>query len=143
MEVRMCEEYANAGRMILKQLKVGVQLPISRTLLEGCDVRVGDYLASSLADELCLRLTAKPYGQEDVRISHHEVPETWWDAFKLAYFPEWLLLRFPAKFTRLLETKYTYYVCPHAELPYSGNEEVHLNFFKYSPYTGEQEAGDV
>ncbi len=49
------------------------------------------------------------------------VPVSWWDAFKAAWFPEWLLCRFPAR-TRAIETRVEFvHVCPHLP-PFYGNE---------------------
>jgi hypothetical protein len=52
-------------------------------------------LIGSLYAELDRRIVVKQPAIE------HSCPNTWWDAFKLRWFPRWLLWRFPAKRTMI------------------------------------------
>jgi len=57
-----------------------------------------DYITNQLQYKLTTFIPA-----EDMKHETHVVsvdyPKTWWDAFKLAYFPQWLLNRYPVDFT--------------------------------------------
>jgi len=49
-------------------------------------------------DGMGLRLVARIWG-ETIDIVHY--PSTWWDAFKVRWFPAWLKRRFPPRFTEI------------------------------------------
>jgi hypothetical protein len=52
------------------------------------------------------------------------VPATWWDGFKLAWFPHWALRRWPAKERSIdVEVKFVH-MCPHLPM-LGGKQEVH------------------
>lgn len=51
-----------------------------------------------LYDAIGMRLTAKIFGET---LDVEEYPTTWWDAFKVRWYPNWILRKFPAKITRL------------------------------------------
>ena len=60
-----------------------------------------------------------------------EWPITWWQAFKQAYFPSWLIKKFPVQMQeRLIECSvHHYFVCPHVKVPTHGNGmNYHIQF---------------
>jgi len=64
-------------------------------------------------------------GEERIYL-HHEFPKTWWDAFKIQYFPNWLLNRYPPKIETIHIDQPVYAaVCPHLQ---SDDKSFHLSF---------------
>lgn len=86
------------------------------------DVRIDDF-----SDALVARLTAYVAANTIHREvqAREQVPATWWDGFKLAWFPRWALRRWPAK-ERTIETEVHFiHMCPH--LPFfQANEQAHI-----------------
>jgi hypothetical protein len=72
---------------------------------------------------------------QEQRTTHLTTPATWWDHFKEAKFPAWLLKRFPVKYT---ERPFTYEsqtrICPHAD--FSWGDQSHIDFLTYSDADG-------
>lgn len=58
-------------------------------------------------------LSKKQFVEETGEIN---VPETWWDAVKIRFFPERLLGKFPARMTHYKLTKSVYNICPHIKV---------------------------
>lgn len=51
---------------------------------------------------------------DEVTLDSIQVPATWWDHFKLVYFPEWLKRRYPVSFiTHATRRERHIRVCPH------------------------------
>lgn len=53
-----------------------------------------------IRDDIIARITIKLLGRKvgDLTIKH---PKTWWDSFKLRWYPYWLLKAFPPDYTTL------------------------------------------
>lgn len=47
---------------------------------------------------MAARLNVRIYGET---LDVQEYPTTWWDAFKVRWYPEWLLKKFPPNITKL------------------------------------------
>lgn len=48
-------------------------------------------------------------------------PKTWWDAFKLRWYPAWAKQRWPVEFERIdIEEKRYLAVCPHLQIESQG-----------------------
>ena len=59
------------------------------------------------------------------------VYRTWWDHFKASCFPEFLRLRFPARYKREPITIKHYHLCPHTGLDFGHHYAMeHFNFLK-------------
>ncbi len=90
------------------------------------------YLAAR-CDELrklmVLRLEAILAGKTEV-LDEHTVswPNTWWDAFKLAWFPPWALRRWPVKLHTVKLPHVRLHVCPH--LPPPRERVGHFDFLR-------------
>lgn len=61
--------------------------------------------------------------------THERIPETWWDAFRLRWFPQWLQRRFPPSM-RVIDVATEIKViniCPHLNIMPPDNR-IHLTF---------------
>lgn len=56
-----------------------------------------DGMLDPIGQEIVVRSTFDLYAHNHKRAIKH--PKTWWDAFKIAYFPKSLLRRFPPRYT--------------------------------------------
>lgn len=66
-----------------------------------------DIVKSYFTDSLEARIVSYFRSEKVVEESHTvsvRTPATWWDAFKAAHFPAWLLARYPVKFEIKSET---------------------------------------
>lgn len=52
------------------------------------------------ACEMAIELVHHVYGAKQIVVDYVSYPATWWDAFKIRFFPKWLIKMFPAKHTR-------------------------------------------
>lgn len=64
--------------------------------LPGVDHKIEQVEMGLCVHYLCIQLRAAVWAQRPQQVSAECVPATWWDHFKLTYFPEWLIDRFPA-----------------------------------------------
>jgi hypothetical protein len=91
-------------RLLLEQMTFTVQESLSRYQIAHIAEAVnsdGEYwLRSAWSDHLVLTLQAYIWCR-DKKTESHEYPKTWWDAFKLRWFPAWALKRWPAQMTRV------------------------------------------
>lgn len=67
-----------------------------------------------------------------------DIPETWWDHFKLEHFPRWMQRRFPIQYRRVVteESRETVKVCPHLGVPVGNGK--HVRYLRESPYREEK-----
>jgi len=63
-----------------------------------------EWVLERAANSLVLSMAAKVLGET---LDYREYPSDWWSAFKLRWFPKWVLKRFPPNIT-ILETKALY-----------------------------------
>jgi len=87
----------------LERLKYAATHRVSKELwsaaLEQSRFKVSEAV-SWLFDDICLQMAAHLWAQEiDKAEAVVRYPRTWWDAFKLAYFPAFMRRWFPAKHT--------------------------------------------
>lgn len=72
-------------------------------------------------------MAALPNG-ERIQV-HARWPETWWDAFKERWFPQWLLRRFPVSWSEIDVDRPLYQaVCPHTSLESLESLPCHLDW---------------
>lgn len=83
-----------------------------------------------------LDLEAWLAGEEHKRQNAVEVPETWWDHFKLRFFPRWLSARYPAKMRQIITDYSVTYICPHIETKSWQDKQQHIAFIKQPPQKG-------
>lgn len=102
------------------QVVVCEHLGIERLKMRA-DIRRDDF-SDNIAMRLVAYLAANTVHRE-VEASER-VPCSWWDGFKLAWFPRWALRRWPAK-ERTVEREVKFvHMCPH--LPaFGGDASVH------------------
>jgi len=83
---------------------------------------VEDYALRAMIAEIRLKMLQRKQWEErhSTYVPYHH-PRSWWDAFKLRYFPKWLLDYFPVRLTtiRIQQNRITkhYHVCPHIKIP--------------------------
>lgn len=93
--------------------------------LANVDVRVmADYAGGSL---FC-KLFHDVYSAKASKTMSITVPDTWLDAFKLRWYPKWLLSRYPAKMRTVAETVEARALFPELE---SANGEHYMVFTIY------------
>ncbi len=119
-------ERSNLGTLTLEKLKIRARAHISNTVLE--DMKI-EMLSDFLADSFVANLRAFVWSNQITHeIRETAIPATWWDAFKEAYFPNWLEQRFPIRTTTITtETKYVH-ICPHLTIQARDEERFHLQF---------------
>jgi hypothetical protein len=108
--------------IVVRRTRVAVSNRLDMNALALSDVRV-DAVIDRVADGLAVRVVAYLAANTIHREvqSRERIPTTWWDAFKLAWFPRWALRRWPAK-ERTIETEVHFiHMCPH--LPQFGHDE--------------------
>lgn len=62
---------------------------------------IRDAVVQDVARHMRVRLTLELFTREARKVVEFEpvsYPKTWWDAFKLAHFPKWAIVRWPAEF---------------------------------------------
>lgn len=111
--------------IVAKKIEVKMRQVVSERL---CREVTTDVLADDLSGRLEVELRA--FMLETKR--HHEtdkisVPRTWWDHFKRDVFPDWLLFRYPPKYTDHIVTITSLFVCPHLAIP-TRNDERDIHF---------------
>ena len=120
----MCEhERDNASNLdqldYIKALITPLKLSISgRYTLEALQDTIAwtniDLTADLIADILVTRLTTYVSAMQSEKFCHYtEYPENWWEAFKLRFFPKFLIDRYPIKYTVIDISIDRYVVCPH------------------------------
>lgn len=85
-----------------------------------------DRLRDGLFLQLRTWLLKAPHPAKMVTLN---APATWWDHFKVRWFPEWLNRRYPVRYG--YETEYEYgpiYVCPHANIKWPANSDIHISW---------------
>jgi len=89
----------NTSSVTLEKIKVAAQTQISERLLDDSLVDA-ELIARHVVHNFELSLHGYLYGKR-IKSIDIEYPTTWWDAFKLRWFPGWLLARYPADMTRV------------------------------------------
>lgn len=71
-------------------------------------------MLATVADNMVLQLVAYIAGSKrDLVETQENVPLTWWDGFKLAFFSQRLLKRYPAKTRTIVTKSQVIHCCPH------------------------------
>ncbi len=94
-----------------------------------------NYLVDAFIYEVEVKLAASNLWTEIEKVSR--VPLSWWDAFKLRWFPSWLLARYPADWKEIETELYHIHVCPHLN---ANPQEDHLRFLLPREDKREQDA---
>lgn len=116
-------ERARVVNLILEKFTIGAQTRLAEYPALAKNAMI-DVAAEMCADDLIVSLrTFVPAASKIVQ--RVDVPETWWDAVKERWFPDWALDRWPAQY-RTLSTVIMY-VCPHATIAWPDSQE-HLRF---------------
>jgi hypothetical protein len=87
-------ESLGVQKVVLERYTYAVQQIISREALDAIHFRIED-VTTEIATGMALRLVAEITSTQP-QVQVVEYPATWWDAFKLRWFPRWALKRWPA-----------------------------------------------
>lgn len=102
MSLESDQRLVEFGEVVLDRVKVTNVMFISPELIDGVDWSMH---AAFIADELAMRLNAHIYC-EDVEtrpeVARVAYPATWWQHFKQACFPRWLLRWSPVRHTEVV-----------------------------------------
>ena len=104
----------------LEKIRFAVAKRVSLSFLENLEIEhYTDFITDSFTNILKWwvwgkQVTENEYVESNIEIKY---PETWWDAFKERWLPNFLLKRYPVKYIefdtpRIIIHK-TYHVCPH------------------------------
>lgn len=116
---------AEIERVTLEKVKINARAVTNLEFLEEQGV---DVVCQLNADMLTNTLRAFVWGNtihtatEDY---HH--PATWWDGFKQAIFPHWLLRRFSVRQTTITIRTEFKHICPHLRLD-TQDKMAHIQF---------------
>ena len=92
-------------KLTIETFTASCSLPIK------CDVERSAYFAEWIVH------TWADFPTQQLRRQEVRWPRTWWEHFKLRWFPPWLVRRFPVRYqTRVFDTRLAY---PHLALPES------------------------
>lgn len=114
--------------LVLRKVKFNLHTVVGADVLRS--MRLSE-VRDVVADGIVYELSAYFLGR-DVRTEVVErlwIADGWWDSFKVRYFPDWLLFRFPdrGKHVELVVTHT--HVCPHLDLvTREEDRRVHLRF---------------
>lgn len=117
----MCEyERDDADNLkIIEDLMTALRINVSsKSSLSACQDIIAlhgiEFAAEIINDALITRLSAfVTCAQADKFCYYFEYPENWWEALKLRFFPNWLIIKFPIKFKIVDIAVDKYIICPH------------------------------
>ncbi len=81
---------------VLNKIRYVVNQKVSRYLLDSIEV---DRYVEMVSGEIVYRVEGHVYGEQRSQVV--EYPRGWWQAFKLRWFPKFLLTRFPVINTKI------------------------------------------
>ena len=98
-------DFIEAEKRTLEMLKVGVQRVVTRELMNDAQFVgrtadtsfMADYLGNTMAVQLRAYVLAEKV-HDDFRVLKFDSPASWWQHFKLTYFPRLFLKRRPVRF---------------------------------------------
>jgi hypothetical protein len=122
-------------RFTFGKLRLGSQIRITREFAEqfpgaaaNGEIRsFVDIESDNLVFQLRTWLMKTPHPAQERTVRW---PATWWDHFKLRWFPAWLKARYPVEYD---EETYEYgpiHVCPHIAIKWPENAPLHFDFLK-------------
>lgn len=89
---------------LLKKQEFFTKYKISPRALELLPQGKTELYLEKIADDLVLTLKHEIYGKKVVK--EFKYPATWWDSFKLKFFPKWLLKKYSAKYSTITFNAY-------------------------------------
>ena len=108
-------ERPNFETVTLQKIRFAVQTRLSA---EALDSYVDDFYAEYVAHDLEVGVRGCVWGKEKTK--QFEYPTTWLDAFKLRWFPEWALERWPPSITLVSVTARAWF--PDLRVQQRGND---------------------
>ncbi len=91
---------ARNGRIELDGLRLLSRFIIPASYVDQAKIHLNEELTRrSFGEHYDIVVATTLWAELDRMIDiRREWPKTWWDAFKLRWFPKWLLVRFPAEY---------------------------------------------
>ena len=117
-DMGMNGEDAHYHETRLEKLKIGLESAISKEFFNEADLEL---VERAYLDQIVATYRSFVWSEPRETITKR-TPSTWWQAFKLAHFPEWLKVRYPVKYDEFTLTITMIY--PHVNFP---TEDRHYN----------------
>lgn len=119
--------------LVLRKVKFNLRTVVGVDVLRS--MRISE-VRDVVADEIVYEIRAYFLGK-DVKtevVDRRWIADGWWDSFKVRYFPDWLLSRFPDR-GKMIDLTVTHtHVCPHLDLVTQEEERrAHLGFLAAIP----------
>lgn len=105
------------SKLILQKIQHGAAMAISPNELRSMK-------AVSYVDEMSQRIIYQLRWQTLGRVTTYTHPKTWWDAFKIRFFPMWLRRKFPEQMT-VIEA---YQLFPDLPFPVNSTHNEYFGF---------------
>ena len=120
------QEVQNLATLTLEKLRFNLKAYVSRELLDEMYI---DVQSEVLGNEWAFMVRGHVWSNQIHQLTRREeVPATWWDGVKQAFFPMWLVKRMPIRVrTILTEVKYIH-TCPHLNISTPEEERFHLQW---------------
>lgn len=96
-------------KVVLEKFRYAKQFKVARYVLESLVIEQRpalDYLLNEQIYELSCHVMAEKLIDKTLPVSFDN-PTTWWDMFKIRFFPGWLICKFPPLYT--LTTKHVHF----------------------------------
>jgi hypothetical protein len=135
----MCEHEHHAAVRIrdvtVELIKTNIKRRISREIIKDYQGSYNLDVYDLMADQIVIEFTAFMAGKVTNQIHVDvEYPTNWWEAFKDRWFPDWMLAKWPVKYTRILIDEPQFAICPH--LP-SEQKLIHYEWLRDQPVAEE------
>ena len=109
----LSEDSAQVKKIKLEKFRFAVGQLIDKMVIHDAQVDIfEDYLPHRIALHFSASILGE--GQESL---NYKYPRDWWQAFKLRWFPQWALKRWPAEFTKIKVDVKTLYPKLNISLP--------------------------
>lgn len=114
MVTNIIEPFIDTKKYMAKAFPFAIRQALSKHNLDlfgGGDAQVLELVANEMVLELKKYFYQREIFSETVKI--HDFPKTWWDAFKLRWFPKWALKRWQPEYQTINISTSHNHICPH------------------------------
>ncbi len=117
----------NIETITLKKIQFGLRERVSKEFLDSVKIETEyDVFTETLVQGIRWWVFGQKVSESVIETISY--PDGWWQAFKQAYFPEFLKQRFPVREITVDVIKQHFHVCPHLNIAPQGD---HLKFLAY------------
>jgi hypothetical protein len=112
--------------IVLRKVKFDIRKTVSKQVVSSLSARA---TSDMLAEQISLQLQGLMLGNTIHREIRGTVrwPRSWWQAFKEAWYPQWLAKRFPVQYSEAETSTEFIHVCPHLDAPLH-DYQTHIRF---------------